>query len=91
MKHIDITIYGKVQGVFFRAGAKSVADRMGVKGLAKNQRDGSVFIEAEAESMILARFVEWCRKGPRKAIVEKVEVAEGELKNYSNFEALKKV
>ncbi len=91
MKHIDITIYGKVQGVFFRASAKAVADLAGVKGHAKNQKDGSVFIEAEAETMILAQFVEWCHKGPRKAIVEKVEVADGELKNYRNFEVLKKV
>ena len=42
MKHINIKVTGKVQGVFFRAGAKAVADQLGVKGWVKNLNDGSV-------------------------------------------------
>ena len=47
MKKINIKITGKVQGVFFRASTKAVADQMGIKGLVKNEKDGSVYIEAE--------------------------------------------
>ena len=90
MKHINIKITGKVQGVFFRASTKAVADQMGVKGLVKNEKDGSVYIEAESNETTLQMFLEWCKEGPDKSIVENVEVKDGELKNYRNFEILKK-
>ncbi|MGE8242520.1 MAG: acylphosphatase, partial [Sphingobacterium sp.] len=40
MKHLNISIRGKVQGVFFRLTAKAVADQVGVKGFVLNQKDG---------------------------------------------------
>lgn len=90
MKHINIKVSGKVQGVFFRASTKAVADQMGIKGLVKNEKDGSVYIEAEGDEISLSMFLEWCNDGPDKAIVENVVVADAELKNYRNFEVVKK-
>ncbi|MBB2145874.1 acylphosphatase [Pedobacter sp. LMG 31464] len=90
MKHINIKVTGKVQGVFFRASTKAVADQMGVRGSVKNEKDGSVYIEAEADETTLEMFVEWCNEGPDKANVENVTVVDGELKNYRNFEVVKK-
>lgn len=90
MKHINIKVIGKVQGVFFRASTKAVADQMGVKGKVKNEKDGSVLIEAEGSAAILDMFVEWCEKGPEKANVEQVIVEEGELQGYTNFVVIKK-
>jgi len=90
MKHVKIKVTGKVQGVFFRASTKAVADQMGIKGLVKNEKDGSVYIEAEGEPTFLSMFVEWCHEGPEKAKVENVVVSDGELKNYRNFEVVKK-
>ena len=90
MKHINIKVKGKVQGVFFRASTKAVADQMGIKGLVRNEKDGSVYIEAEADETFLDMFVEWCNEGPDKSVVENVEISEGELKNYRNFEVVKK-
>ena len=90
MKHINIKVTGKVQGVFFRASTKAVADQMGVKGLVKNEKDGSVYIEAEASETILEMFVEWCNEGPEKAKVEAVAVSDGEMKGFNNFEVVKK-
>lgn len=90
MKHINIKVSGKVQGVFFRASTKAVADQIGVKGKVKNEKDGSVLIEAEANATMLDMFVEWCNQGPEKAKVESVEVTDGEMQNYTNFEVIKK-
>ena len=90
MKHLNITIFGKVQGVFFRAATKAVADQLGVKGFVKNQKDGTVYVEAEGDDFSLDSFLEFCNEGPEKAIVEKMEVTEGEIKNYRNFEKVKK-
>lgn len=89
-KHLDILVSGKVQGVYFRLTTKAVADQLGVKGTAVNQPDGSVAIEAEGDRFALEEFLEWCREGPEKAIVEKVAANEGEMKNYRNFEVIRK-
>jgi acylphosphatase len=90
MKHLNILVKGKVQGVFFRAATKAVADQLSVKGIVKNLADGSVYIEAEGDDFSLESFVEWCHEGPLQATVDKVEVLEGESKNYRNFEIVKK-
>jgi acylphosphatase len=90
MKHYNIAVSGKVQGVFFRDSTKAVADQLGVKGLIRNQPDGSVYIEVEGDDFSLDLFLDWCKKGPERASVENVEVVEGELKNYRNFEVLRK-
>lgn len=90
VKHIDIKISGKVQGVSFRAITKVVADQMGVRGMIRNEKDGSVYIEAEGDDTLLEVFMEWCNEGPDRAKVEHVEVTPGVLKNYQNFEIIKK-
>jgi acylphosphatase len=89
-KHLDITVKGKVQGVSFRVGAKAVADQLGVRGFVMNQPNGDVFIAAEADNTMMEMFVEWCHEGAEHAVVTGVETNEGELKNYRNFEVVKK-
>ncbi len=91
MKNLQISVYGKVQGVFFRASTKAIADFLGVKGIVMNRPDGSVYIEAEGDEFSLEELLNFCGKGPDKAQVEKVETHEGEIKNYRNFEVIKKI
>ena len=64
--------------------------KMGIKGLVKNEKDGSVYIEAEGDETTLPMFLEWCNEGPDKSTVENVALADGEVKNYRNFEVVKK-
>ncbi|MBD1393973.1 acylphosphatase [Mucilaginibacter glaciei] len=89
-KHLKITVKGKVQGVFFRAGAKAVADQLGVRGFVQNVSNGDVYIEAEADDTFMEMFLEWCQEGAEHAVVTGIETHEGELKNYCNFEVIKK-
>lgn len=91
MKHLDIHVSGKVQGVFYRVTAKAVADQLGVKGIILNEADGAVFIEAEGDDFSLDMFLEFCHKGSDKAEVEKIEVSESPMKNYRNFEVIRRV
>jgi acylphosphatase len=90
MKHLNIIVKGKVQGVFYRVTTKAVADQLGVRGSIKNEPNGDVFIEAEADNATLDMFLDWCHEGPEDANVTAVETNEGELKNYRNFEVLKR-
>ena len=90
IKHLDITVKGKVQGVFYRDTTKAVADQLSVKGTIKNVLSGDVEIAAEGDELSLEMFLEWCKDGPEHAKVTSVETYEGELKNYRNFEVLRK-
>jgi acylphosphatase len=83
--HLNIIVKGKVQGVFFRNGTKAVADQLGVTGWVRNEKDGSVYIEAESTEMMMQNFLMWCNDGPDRAVVESVEASEAELQNYTNF------
>lgn len=90
MKALQMVVSGRVQGVFYRASTKAVADQLGVKGIIKNLTDGRVYVEAEGEEWIMEEFVAWCKYGPDDARVDDISIKETELKNYRNFEILKK-
>jgi len=86
-KHYNIRVYGRVQGVFFRASTQEKAHELGVKGYVKNEPDGSVYIEAEGPAEALDAFLEWCHKGPAAARVDKVDDQETDnLENFQRFE-----
>ena len=88
MIHLNISIYGRVQGVFFRSNTQQEAEKLNIKGFVENQSDGSVYIEAEGEKENLDAFLKWCHQGPSFAQVEKVEVSQEPLKDYKGFEIL---
>ena len=86
-KNLTVKIYGFVQGIFFRFGAKVEAEKQGIKGFARNEDDGSVYIEAEGEEGKLRDFLEWCRMGPTFAKVEKIDFEfKDELKGFKSFD-----
>lgn len=84
-KHVNINICGLVQGVFFRVSAKQQADKLNITGFARNEPDGSVYIEAEGQEKDLDKFIKWCNIGPTLAEVEKIITSEGSLKNFKEF------
>jgi len=90
MKHLNIQVSGLVQGVFYRATSKAVADQLGVKGFVMNQPDGSVYMEVEGDNFALDSFLEFCAEGSDRAEVAKVVTTEGPLQGFKNFEVLKK-
>jgi len=86
LKHFKIVISGKVQGVFYRAFAKEKADEWGIKGFVRNEPNGDVYIEAEAEEEMLYKFIKWCNLGPARAKVDHIEAAPGEVVGFTMFE-----
>lgn len=86
MQHVKIRVHGKVQGVFFRQSTQEKAQELNVAGWARNESDGSVYIEAEGEEENIQQFLEWCKQGPPAASVSDMEYeAEEELKNFKEF------
>lgn len=86
MKHLDLRVQGLVQGVFFRVSAQRAALALRLTGTVRNEADGSVRIEAEGEPAALDEFVAWCRKGPPRSRVDRVDAAEGPPVGYEGFE-----
>ena len=89
MKTIRLTIKGKVQGVFYRATAKDVADEFGIKGWVKNLPDKNVEIRVTASEELLQKFIEWCKQGPPKAKVDDVIVEELSLEEFNGFRIIR--
>ncbi len=86
LKHFNITVVGKVQGVFFRASTVETAKQLGLTGFVRNLLDGNVYIEAEGDEKQLEEFVKWCHQGSTRAVVSKVDISEYiQLKNFSDF------
>lgn len=85
IKHISITVRGKVQGVFYRASTKAKADGLRISGFVRNKSDGSVYIEAEGEEAKLNELIAWCKQGPIQSQVQHCDVAEGPVEGFLGF------
>lgn len=66
-------VSGHVQGVFFRGSAQAEAQRLGIRGYARNLRDGRVRVLACGSEDDLEAFRDWLRQGPPAARVEDVQ------------------
>ena len=86
MKTVSLQVFGRVQGVWFRASTQIKARELGIKGFVKNQADGSVYIEAEGEQPALNSFIEWCHIGPKHASVTNVVTEQIEPKHFLDFD-----
>ncbi len=84
-KSVQIRVYGRVQGVGFRYYTHKKAQELDVKGYVRNRPDGTVYIEAEASSDQLERFILWCESGPSWARVSRIEHQFVSLIGYDSF------
>lgn len=89
MPTVHLLIKGEVQGVFYRATAKEIADKLGVTGWIKNKWDGNVEALATGHEESLQKFIEWCRQGPKKAEVTDVIVTKKEETTFNNFSVIR--
>jgi len=89
MKTIRLTVKGKVQGVYFRAYAKNKASELGITGWVKNLPDENVEIEATATDDLLQQFINWCREGPSRAIVNDLIIEELPYEPFIDFRIIK--
>ena len=81
-----VVVHGLVQGVFFRDTCRREAQRLGVAGWVENAYDGTVRAEFEGSADAVDELVRWCRRGPSRAHVERVQVTDLEPTGASGFE-----
>ena len=80
-----VVVHGYVQGVFFRDSVRRAAEQRGVNGWVANRPDGAVEAVFEGEPEAVERLVDFCRRGPRGAQVDSVDVAEEPPENLNGF------
>lgn len=86
---VHLLIKGKVQGVFYRASAKDVAEQLNLTGWIRNTSEGDVESVVTGDEDLVNEFIEWCKKGPGKAKVKKVVVSEKEAEQFVSFSIVK--
>jgi acylphosphatase len=89
MKTVSITVKGKVQGVFYRQSTKEKAGELGITGKVSNLDNGNVEVIASGSEESINQFIEWCRKGPAKAIVTSLEIKELPPEPFSQFQIVR--
>ncbi len=79
-KRVIIHVFGVVQGVFFRATTRKVANKLSINGYVKNLPDGSVKIVAEGKEEKLLKLIEFAKEGPPAANVYNIKTEWSEKK-----------
>ena len=78
-------MHGFVQGVGFRFAVERAARLRGVAGWVRNRPDGTVETVFEGKPEDVEALVEFCRRGPRGAVVERVDVEEESPEGLGGF------
>ena len=75
-----------MQGIGLRYYTQDLAQKLDLVGFVRNEKDGSVLIEAEGEEESLKELIAWSHKGPSYIEVTDVKVEwSDELKGYKDF------
>jgi acylphosphatase len=87
MKTLHLRIHGRVQGVWFRESMRQEAERLGASGWVRNAPDGSVEATVQGSETAVDALVDWARRGPPQARVDRVEIESVETNGlFSGFE-----
>ena len=80
---VQATVYGRVQGVFFRSFVSRQATQLGLTGYVRNLPDGeAVEVQAEGERKQLEKLLSYLKIGPPGARVEQV------VTNWSDYSGI---
>lgn len=76
MARLTATVYGRVQGVFFRYFVRNAARELGLTGYVRNLAGGdAVEVQAEGAKTQLEDLLDRLKAGPSGARVESVQAA----------------
>lgn len=89
LETVSIIAEGIVQGVYYRQSTKAKAAELGITGEVKNKKDSSVQIIATGTATQLEQLIEWCNRGPERAIVTNVKVEKIPLQIFIDFNIVK--
>lgn len=89
MPTIHLFVKGKVQGVFYRATAKKIADKLKLTGWIRNTKNEDVEAMVTGDEEQLKQFINWCKQGPEKAKVDDVIVTPQKETPFEEFKIIR--
>jgi len=81
-----LLISGRVQGVAYRITMVDMAERLGILGWVRNRVQGDVEAVVQGTPDAVAAIIEWARRGPSLAIVERVLIDDAAVGKFTRFE-----
>lgn len=87
-KAMNLKIYGRVQGVWYRESMRREAEVHGVNGWVRNCTDGTVEAYVEGTPEAVDAVIAWCRRGPPTARVSNVETIASDFTHSQDFQVL---
>lgn len=83
---VRVVVRGHVQGVFFRASTRDLAQQRDVTGWVRNDPDGTVTAHLEGPDDGVQELVSWMRGGgPQRARVDGVETSVVDDEGHDRF------
>ena len=79
MVAMHMKIFGRVQGVWFRANTQQAAQRLGLTGWVRNTPDGAVEVHAQGKHEAVDELLSWCHQGPPGARVDKIDFRQAQV------------
>ena len=73
-KRMVSLVRGRVQGVAFRYHTALKANQLGLQGWVRNNKDGTVQVEAQGQENSLNNLIGYLHKGPVHAKVDEVQI-----------------
>jgi acylphosphatase len=80
-----VVISGQVQGVGFRFFIQEHAERLGIKGYAKNTSKDAVEAVFQGDEKAIDEMITFCKKGPETARVDTIEELSSTEPSYHDF------
>ena len=89
---VELYVYGRVQGVYYRKTIQLYAQKNGITGFIENLENGSVHIIAQGIHTDVALFINLCQKGSLFSRVKKIQhfPMDTPQKKYKEFSIVKK-
>ncbi len=82
---LRLTVYGRVQGVFYRNWTVRTARQLRLAGWVRNCSDGTVAAHVEGDEAAVHQMIALMRSGPPDAVVERIDERECALEMPDGF------
>lgn len=83
---VRVRVSGRVQGVGFRYSTSARAAELGLSGWVRNLVDGSVEAHLEGDGDRVQEMLDWLRRGPALARVDRLDALDADALGSGSFE-----
>jgi len=87
-KHLKIEMFGHLHNVGIRFRLMTKAYECRISGFVMHGKQGSLYLEVEGTEPDLDEFIKFCKRRVPGAVINRIEIENGEIFNYNSFEMI---